>query len=253
MKIKQTAISALKLAQYNPRKISDFELDNLKKSIKKFGFVQPVIANKNNTVIGGHQRIRAFIEMHKVCRPGAVIYVCTGWQSFSTFVQELIESGFHISETIIWVKNIAGIRTMDFPHKHEQIIRAKRIPKKKKKGTAMIYGWKKGKHSFYGNRSDYDVWEQDRLMRDEYLHPTEKPDWLVMKALSNSSKFKDKVLDLFGGAGPTLIACEKMDRQAFIMEMDPRFADVIIYKWERLTSKKATYEENHNKRHPVKN
>ena len=79
----------------------------------------------------------------------------------------------------------------------------------------------------------------DRLSQDEYLHPTEKPDWLVMKALKNSSKFKDIVLDLFGGSGSTIMACEKMGRRAFVCELDSKYVDVMIYKWERLTKKKA--------------
>lgn len=402
MKTTDIAISKLKLADYNPRKISDKELSNLKKSLKKFGFIQAVIINKDFTVISGHQRIRAWKEMENttvptiqlditkkeekalnlamnkiggewdvdklygvindlriteeleftgfdekevskildqflvedeeeplaelldklpakakhgdiyqlgehrlmcgdstllgdvqaltkqemmamvwtdppynvnyessnkelgsikndnlseaafgefskkvfqnltaVTRQGGVFYVCTGWQSFATFQETLTATGVHISEVIVWVKNMAGIHTLEFPHKHEQIIKGRNQGTKKKKGTAIIYGWKKGSHKYYGDRSDYDVWEVDRKDASQYLHPTEKPDWLVMKALKNSTKYKDAVIDLFGGSGSALMACEKLGRRAFLMELDPRFCDVIVHRWERYTGKKA--------------
>lgn len=135
---------------------------------------------------------------------------------------------------------MAGIHTLEFPHKHEQIIKGRSEgAKKKKKGKAIMYGWKEGKHAYYGDRSDYDVWEVDKRETGKYVHPTEKPDWLIMKALKNSTKFKDNVIDLFGGSGSALIACEKMGRNAYLMELDPRFIDVIIYRWEKYTKRKA--------------
>lgn len=138
------------------------------------------------------------------------------------------------------MKNQAGIHTLEYPHKHEQIIKGRNEGvSKKKKGKAIIYGWKNGKHSYYGDRSDYDVWEVDRKDASKYVHPTEKPDWLVMKAIKNSTKFKDNVIDLFGGSGSCLMAAEKLGRNAFLMELDPRFVDVIIYRWEKYTGKKA--------------
>lgn len=111
---------------------------------------------------------------------------------------------------------------------------------KKKKGKAIMYGWKKGaEHSYYGERDDYDVWEVDRGFANKFIHPTEKPDWLVMKALKNSTKYNDKVIDLFGGSGSALIACEKLGRRAYLMELDPRFVEATIFRWEKLTKKKA--------------
>ena len=135
---------------------------------------------------------------------------------------------------------MAGIHTLEFPHKHEQIIKGRSEGvKKKKKGKAIMYGWKKGKHAYYGDRSDYDVWEVDKRETGKYVHPTEKPDWLIMKALKNSTKYKDNVIDLFGGSGSALIACEKMGRNSYMMELDPRFIDVILYRWEKYTKRKA--------------
>ena len=181
-----------------------------------------------------------FTTLWTTLKQGACAYICSGWQSFSTFVDKMRITNYHISEVIIWVKNQAGIHTLEYPHKHEQIIKGRKVmPKKKKKGTAIIYGWKKGKHKYYGDRSDYDVWEADRQSQGKYVHPTEKPDWLVMKALKNSSKFNDNIIDLFGGSGSTLMACEKLGRKAFLMELDERFVDVIIYRWEKYTKKRA--------------
>ena len=182
---------------------------------------------------------KVFENLSDVTKQGGVFYVCTGWQSFATFQETLTVAGVHISEVIIWVKNQAGIHTIEFPHKHEQIIRGRNVSSKKKKGTAIVYGWKKGKHAYYGDRSDYDVWEVDRKDASKYVHPTEKPDWLVMQALKNSTKYRDNVIDLFGGSGSCLMACEKLGRKAFIMELDPRFVDVIIHRWEKSTNKKA--------------
>ncbi|MCB0363418.1 MAG: DNA modification methylase, partial [Bdellovibrionales bacterium] len=308
MKTTEAKICDLKVAEYNPRKISDKEIGNLKRSLKKYGLIQPIVINKDKTVISGHQRIRAWREMgndtvpviqlditkneekalnlamnkiggewdveklygvmndlrvtteldftgfdekevskildqfievdeeeplaalleklpanaklgdvyqlgdHRlmcgdstdkkdisilvenrmmdmvwtdppynvnyqsskkelgsiendnmseaqfmefsqkvfenlsdVTKQGGVFYVCTGWQSFATFQETLTVAGVHISEVIIWVKNQAGNHTIEFPHKHEQIIRGRNVSSKKKKGTAIVYGWKKGK------------------------------------------------------------------------------------------------------------
>jgi DNA modification methylase len=210
---------------------------NYKSSNEKLGSI------KNDNMSGANFKdfaLKVFDCLASVTRQGGVFYVCTGWQSFATFQETLTETGIHLSEVIIWVKNQSGTHTLEFPHKHEQIIKAKNLGgSKKKKGKAILYGWKEGKHSFFGDRSDYDVWEVDRLDSSKYVHPTEKPDWLIMKALKNSSKFKDNVIDLFGGIGSALMACEKMGRNSYTMELDPRFIDVIIYRWEKYTKLKA--------------
>jgi DNA modification methylase len=107
------------------------------------------------------------------------------------------------------------------------------------KGVAILYGWKEGSHYFRDTRDEVDVWEVPRKSAATYKHPTEKPVWLVEKALANSSKRHQKVADLFGGSGSTLIACERLSRQAFIMEMDPKYVDAQITRWENFTKQKA--------------
>ena len=86
---------------------------------------------------------------------------------------------------------------------------------------------------------DKDVWEIKRDPVMEYVHPTQKPVALSAKALHNSSKKGDIVLDLFGGSGSTLMGCEQLGRKARIMEFDPKYVDVIIQRWENFTGEKA--------------
>jgi len=107
------------------------------------------------------------------------------------------------------------------------------------KAVSILYGWKRGTHFFRDTRDEYDVWEVPREHAGNYKHPTQKPVWLVEKALANSSERGWIVADLFGGAGCTLIACERLKRRAFVMEFDPKYVDVIIKRWEEYTGEKA--------------
>lgn len=100
----------------------------------------------------------------------------------------------------------------------------------------IMYGW--SKHDWYGGRKQGDVWMFDRPTKSA-LHPTMKPIALCGKAISNSSKIGQIVLDLFGGSGSTLIACEQLDRKCRMMEICPIYCDVIIKRWEEFTGDKA--------------
>ena len=102
-----------------------------------------------------------------------------------------------------------------------------------------MYGWREGiKHYYCGDNSKVDIWEIDRTSNND-LHPTMKPVGLCAEAIKNSSQQKDIVLDLFGGSGSTLIACEQLDRKCFMMELDPVYCQVIINRWQKLTGKVA--------------
>jgi DNA modification methylase len=102
----------------------------------------------------------------------------------------------------------------------------------------IAYGWKKS-HKFYGNgKYNKSLWYFDKPRKCD-LHPTMKPVELIGNALENSSKANDVILDLFGGSGSTLIACEQLKRKCYMMEIDPKYADVIIKRWEEYTGKKA--------------
>jgi DNA modification methylase len=133
----------------------------------------------------------------------------------------LIEMGCHWSATIIWKKNNLVLS----PAKYQRIY------------EPCFYGWF-DKSSFCADRKQREVWEFDRPMRSD-LHPTMKPVALCEEGIRNSSNPGDIVLDLFGGSGSTLIACEKLGRKCYMTEIDPGYCDVIIKRWETHTGKKA--------------
>lgn len=185
---------------------------------------------------------QAFIEpvfknMATALKPGGVYYICSGWSSYPVFHQALTAAGLYRSGVIIWEKDNASMGWNDFRYKHEWILTGKN--KKGEKAVSIMYGWKEGPHYFRDTRDEYDVWRVPRKHAGNYVHPTEKPVYLIEKALANSTKRGDHVLDLFGGSGSTLIACERLKRRAFVMEYDPKFVDVILTRWETFTGQKA--------------
>ena len=101
----------------------------------------------------------------------------------------------------------------------------------------MFYGWVNN-HKFYGGKNGMDIWRIKRTAKND-LHPTMKPVELVEKAVLDGSAINGIVLDLFGGSGSTMIACEKQNRHARLMELDPKYCDVIVKRWEEFTGKKA--------------
>ena len=139
------------------------------------------------------------------------------------------ESGFQLKHNLIWNKNNHVLGRSDYNYKHEPI----------------IYGWKQNKtHRFYG-KGKYltSVWDIPKPLSSK-LHPTMKPIELIANAVENSTIKNDFVLDLFGGSGSTLIACEQLDRRCFMMEISEHYCDVIIKRWEDFTGKKAELIED---------
>jgi len=130
---------------------------------------------------------------------------------------------------IIWVKPCLILAFGHYHWRHE----------------LCFYGWKRGHEpKFYGDRNETTVWEIDydgnrRTPKDERRHPTQKPVCLCMKAIQNSSRLNEIILDGFGGSGSTLIACEKLGRRCFMMEIDEHYCDVIIQRWQNFTGKQA--------------
>ncbi|MHB1126870.1 MAG: DNA methyltransferase [Bacillota bacterium] len=107
----------------------------------------------------------------------------------------------------------------------------------------MLYGWKPGQaHKWYGGRKEATVWFYDKPLRNAE-HPTMKPVGIPVKAIQNSSRPGEIVLDTFAGSGFTLIAAEQTDRTAYLMEIDPVYCDVIVKRWEEFTGKKAALKE----------
>ncbi len=155
-------------------------------------------------------------------------YVCMSSSELHTLQKAWIDAGGKWSTFIIWAKNTFTLGRADYQRQYEPI----------------LYGWKQGTDHFWcGDRDQSDVWNYNKPRVND-LHPTMKPVELVERAIKNSSKSRDIVLDLFGGSGTTLIACEKTNRHARLIELDPKFADVIIKRWEDFTGNKAVRESD---------
>lgn len=161
------------------------------------------------------------VNMLTVCK--GAIYVCMSSSELHTLQKAFIDAGGKWSTFVIWAKNTFTLGRADYQRQYEPI----------------LYGWKQGADHFWcGARDQGDVWFINKPVRNE-LHPTMKPVELVERAIQNSSKSRDIVLDCFGGSGTTLIACEKLNRQCRMIELDPKYADVIVKRWEEFTGKKA--------------
>jgi len=155
--------------------------------------------------------------------PGGAIYVCHSDLERHTFTEKFLLGGFKLSSVIVWVKNNSTFASKDYFWKHEPI----------------LYGWHSGaSHKWYGPDNEDSVWCIDRPSRSDE-HPTMKPVELCARAIKNSSKTGDIVLDPFGGSGSTLIACEELNRKCQMIELDPKNCDIIIKRWEDLSGKKA--------------
>jgi len=175
--------------------------------------------------------------MKKSSKVGAPFYICSGYTSYTAFVYAIRAVGLEYSGPIIWVKNSLGMGMNDYRHSHEMVLKA--VNKKKKKAQPILYGWNGGKHYFAGGHDEADVWQISRHATNTMVHPTQKPLALINRAIKNSSKRGGLVLDLFGGSGATLIGAYKTGRRAYICELDPKYCDVMILRWEALTHESA--------------
>lgn len=158
------------------------------------------------------------------------VFSCQGGDQEMMMMMMMRECGMPCRHQLIWVKDapVFSMGRLDYDYKHEPI----------------LYGWVK-KHEFKRKgEQDKSVWEYKRT--ENKLHPTMKPVELICNALKNSTDENDCVLDLFGGSGSTLIACEQLNRKCYMMELDEHYCDVIITRWEKLTGKKAERIENAN-------
>lgn len=158
---------------------------------------------------------------------GGMIYLVMSAQEWATVDKTLRDNGFHWSSTIIWTKDSLVISRKDYHTQYEPI----------------WYGWNadETRLSPLIDRKQSDVWEVARPKISK-LHPTTKPIELVERAINNSTQRTNLVLDLFLGSGSTLIAAEKTGRRCFGMELDPKYADVIVERWQNYTGKNAVLE-----------
>lgn len=161
------------------------------------------------------------VNMLTVCK--GAIYVCMSSSELHTLQKAFITAGGKWSTFVVWAKNTFTLGRSDYQRQYEPI----------------LYGWKQGAdHYWCGARNQGDVWFVNKPVKND-LHPTMKPVELVERAVQNSSKSRDIVLDCFGGSGTTIIACEKLSRQCRMIELDPKYCDVIVKRWEEFTGKKA--------------
>ena len=169
----------------------------------------------------------SFRNMFEVTKCGSSVYVFHADTEGLNFRNAFNAVGFKLAQCLVWVKNTFVMGRQDYQWRHEPI----------------LYGWKEGAgHYFINDRKQSTVLEFDKPTRNAE-HPTMKPIDLLVYLIKNSSKENDLILDLFGGSGSTLIAAEQVKRRCYTMELDPKYCDVIIKRWENLTNQKATLEK----------
>lgn len=170
----------------------------------------------------------AYTAMFSVAKDGAGLYVFHADSEGTNFRKAMTDAGFKLAQCCVWVKQSLVMGRQDYHWQHEPV----------------LYGWKPtGTHRWYSDRKQTTVWNFDRPSRND-VHPTMKPVALIEYPITNSSRGGDLVLDLFGGSGSTLIACEKTGRHARLMELDPRYCDVIVRRWQDFSGQQAKLGES---------
>lgn len=173
---------------------------------------------------------RSFMTIDQILEPGAPIYVCHPAGSYLvTFAKAFIGPGWQLRQTLVWVKNSMVLGHGDYHYRHE----------------GLFYGYKpgpgrrgRGHDGWYGGDAETSVFEIARPPASRE-HPTAKPTELVRRCLKNSAAPEDLVLDPFCGSGTTIIAAEQCGRRACGIELDPRYVDVIVDRWQAFTGLRA--------------
>ena len=148
-------------------------------------------------------------------------YICVSPLEQKPFLDVIENNKLKLDAVIVWDKKNAGLGYMRYRRQCEFIL------------------YIKGKKFKKGDKSDFDLWQINRDNAQKYVHGTQKPVALSSRAILNSSKKEDFILDIFGGSGSTLIACEKINRNCYMMELDTTYCDIIIERWQNYTGKKA--------------
>ncbi|MGC9455223.1 MAG: DNA modification methylase [Phycisphaerae bacterium] len=165
-----------------------------------------------------------FGNIRRVLLPGRAFYIWGGYSNIWNYPNALKDCELYFSQMIIWDKQHPVLTRKDFLGAHEW----------------CFYGWREGAaHVFLGPPNVSDLWHVKKVSPQKMTHLTEKPVELAVRAAQYSSRPGENVLDLFGGSGSTLIACEQIGRKAFLMELDPLYCDVIVQRWEQFAGQKA--------------
>jgi DNA modification methylase len=188
---------------------------------------------KSRTILNDHMEadewqsfVAGFVSnFSSFSKGGCPIYLVMSAQEWPVIDATLRDHNFHWSSTIIWAKDRLVLSRKDYHTQYEPI----------------WYGWNDAapRLSPVEDRKQSDLWQFDRPSRSD-LHPTTKPVELLVRMIQNSSKRGDVVLEPFAGSGSTLIACEQTDRKCRAIELDPKYVDVIVKRWETLTGLTAT-------------
>jgi len=167
-----------------------------------------------------------FGNIARVLEPGRSAYFWGGYHNLANYPPAIKRNGFYFSQALIWNKMHPVVNRKDFMSCYE----------------LCFYCWKEGAaHKFFGQNSERDLWEVKKESSQKTVHPTQKPVELAMRAIQLSSKPGENVLELFGGSGSTLIACEQTGRNCYAMEIDEAFCDVIVQRWQEFTGKTAKH------------
>jgi DNA modification methylase len=165
-----------------------------------------------------------FGNIVRVLEVGRSAYIWGGYANLANYPTYLKKHGLYFSQCIVWNKLHPVLTRKDFMGAYE----------------ICFYCWKEGAgHKFFGANNISDLWEVKKVAPQNMIHLTEKPVELAVRAIQYSSKLNENVLELFGGSGSTLIACEQTNRNCFAMEIDQLYCDVIVKRWEEFTGKKA--------------
>jgi DNA modification methylase len=171
-----------------------------------------------------------YSRLFDVSHEGAGIYVFHADSEGMNFRKAMVDAGYKLAQCCIWVKNSMVMGRQDYHWQHEPV----------------LVGWKPGAaHNWYSDRKQTTVWEFDRPTSSQE-HPTMKPIALVAYPLQNSSKKGDLVLDLFGGSGSTMMACEQTGRINYSMELDPKYCDVIVQRYVNYTGNNKIIRNGEN-------
>jgi DNA modification methylase len=177
------------------------------------------------------------VNSFRFAHDGGAIYICHADTEGHNFRNAFLAQRWKLASCLIWAKTVLVFGRADYHWMHEPI----------------LYGWKEGAgHAWHGDRKQTTVLEiaTDHCAKEQsdtggkYVHPTQKPVALIERALGNSSQAGEMVLDLFGGSGSTLIACEKTGRHARLMELDAKYCDVIVKRWQEFTGKAAVLDND---------
>ena len=169
----------------------------------------------------------AFETAKQNMKAGAAFYIWHADSEGYNFRGAIHDVGMTVRQCLIWVKNVMVMGRQDYQWKHEP----------------CLYGWNNGgSHAWYSDRKQTTVLNFDRPTRNKE-HPTMKPVPLFAYLIENSSKQDDIILDTFAGSGTTIIACEQLGRSAYCSELDPKYCDVIVDRWEKFTGEKAVLVE----------